>query len=102
MTNETAEDYLSQWASTMWCAVYVTECIMIFTINAVTVIAFARNHRLRKRTTYLIINLTVADLLVGVVTKPMDLYYPQYDPGFSWQHFVIFNLYNMFPVSSLI
>jgi len=46
MTNETAEDNPPQWASTMWFAVYVTECIMIFTINAVTLIAFARNRHL--------------------------------------------------------
>jgi len=101
MPNTTAEENPSQWASTVWFAVYVTECIMIFTINAVTLIAFARNHRLRKRTTYLIINLTVADLLVGAVTEPMDLYYPQYDPNFSWQDFTVIILYNIFPVSSL-
>ena len=75
---------------------------MIFTINAVTLIAFARHHHLRKRTlTYLIINLHVADLLVGAVTEPMDLYYPQYDPVFSWQHFTVVILYNIFPISSL-
>ena len=86
----------------MWTAVYVTECIVIFTINGVTLLAFARNHHLRKRTTYLIINLTVADLLVGVVTEPMELYSPQIDPGAIWQHFAIIILYHMFPVSSLI
>ena len=101
MTNGTAEVDPLQWASTLWFAVYVTECIMIFTINAATLLAFARNHHLRKRTTYLIINLTVADLLVGVVTEPMDLYSPQVDLGSIWQHFVISILYNMFPVSSL-
>jgi len=102
MTNETTEDNPPQWASTFWFAVYVTECIVIFTINAVTLLAFARNSHLRKRTTYLIINLTVADLLVGVVSEPMDLYYHQIDPGSIWQHFVILILWNMFSVSSLI
>jgi len=101
MTNGTAEDNPPQWASTMWFAVYATQCIAIFTINGVALLAFARNRHLRKRTTYLIINLTVADLLVGAVTEPMDLYYPQYDPRFSWQDYVISILYNMFPVSSL-
>ena len=80
MTNGTAEDNPPQWACTMGFAVYVTQYIAIFTINGVTLLAFARNHHLRKRTTYLITNLTVADLLVGAVTHPMDLYYyPEYD-----------------------
>ena len=88
MTRGTAENNPSQWASTVRLAVYVTECIMIFTINGVTLLAFARNHRLRKRTTYLIINLTVADLLVGVVAEPIDLCYSQIDPGSILQHLI--------------
>jgi len=47
-------------------------------------------------------NLAVADLLVGVVMEPMELYYSQIDLGSIWQQMVIFILYNMFPVSSLI
>ena len=80
MNNETAEDTqdtFSQGPSAIWFSIFVTEFIVIFIINAVTLITFARNHHLRKRTTYLIINLTVADLLVGVVTEPMDFYFPQ-------------------------
>jgi len=53
MTNETAEDTLRQ-EEIVWFAVCVTEFIAIFVINAVTIIAFARNHHLRKRSTYLI------------------------------------------------
>jgi len=48
------------------------------------------------------VNLTVADLLVGVVMEPMVLYFPQIDLGSIWQQMVIFILYNMFPVSSAI
>ena len=43
LTNETAEDTLRQ-EETLWFAVCVTECIVIFVINAVTITAFARNH----------------------------------------------------------
>ena len=57
-------------------------------INAITIIAFARIRHLRKRSTYLIINLTVADLLVGAVAGPLvvfqrfrrNQYFPR--PGF--------------------
>ena len=57
---------------------------------------------MRKRTTYLIINLTVADLLVGAVTGPLEIKYAyQFDPRqvFSWLKFCICML---FPVSSLL
>ena len=71
MNNETAEeteDPFSQGPSAIWFSIFVTKFLVIFIINAVTLIAFARNRHLRNRTTYLIINLTVADLLVGTVS----------------------------------
>jgi len=102
MTNGTAEDNPPQWASTVWFAADVTECVVMFIINGATLRAFARNHHLRKRTTYLIINLTVADLLVGAVTHPMDLYYyPEYDATGSWKYISMTILYNIFPIASL-
>ena len=103
MTNGTAEDNPPQLANSFWFAVYVPECVVIFTINGVTLLAFAKNHHLRKRTTYLMINLTVADLVVGAVTQPMDLYYytGYQAAGFSWQCISITILYNIFPVASL-
>ena len=52
-------------------AVLTTEFCFISIINTLTVVAFARSRRLRKRSTYLVINQTVADLLVGAVTGPV-------------------------------
>ena len=52
-------------------AVLTTECCFIFIINTFTIVAFARSRRLRKRSTYLVINQTVADLLVGAVAGPV-------------------------------
>ena len=103
MTNETAGG-ISPQERRIWLGVFVTESIVVFIINAYTLIVFARNRHLRKRTTYLIINLTVADLLVGVVTGPMEIYcYLVMDPGtdFSWKDFSILTFYNIFPISSL-
>ena len=78
--------------------------IVIFIINAVTLIAFARNRHLRKRTTYLIINLTVADLLVGAVSGPLAIYFT-YEMeharrGFTWREFCILTLSTLFSGSS--
>ena len=46
----------------------------MFIINAFTLIIFARTLQLRKRSTYLIINLTVADLLIAAVSGPEALW----------------------------
>jgi len=55
---------------TNWFLIFITEFLVISIINAITITAFARIRHLRKRSTYLIINLTLADLLVGAVTGP--------------------------------
>ena len=58
-----------------WFAVFLTEFITMFIINALTLIAFAKTHHLRKRKRrrYLIMNLTVADLGQGAVGGPVTL-----------------------------
>ena len=58
----------------IWFAVWLTEFIMMFIINAFTLIIFARTLQLRKRSTYLIMNLTVADLLIAAVSGPEKLW----------------------------
>ena len=58
----------------IWFAVWLTEFIIMFIVNAFTLIVFARSRRLRKRNTYLIINLTVADLLVAAVSGSESLW----------------------------
>ena len=54
-----------------WKIIYMCESAVIFILNSFTLIAFARNRHLRKRTMYLEINLIVADLLVGDVSIPL-------------------------------
>ena len=71
--------------SPVWFPVFVTESLVITIINVITIIAFARIRHLRKRSTYLIINLTVADLLVGAVTVPLNLLNRQKENNvFKW------------------
>ena len=88
---------------TIWLAVLITESIVIsVVINAFHLIVFARNRQLRKRSTYLIINLTVADLLVGAVTVPLEIYYLQADDGSGWQDYCISIAYDVSPFASLV
>ena len=107
MNNETAEDTedtFSQGPSAIWFSIFVTQFIVTSIINAVTLIAFARNRQLRKPTTYLIINLTVADLLVGAVSGPLGTFftYEMEHIRRGWQEFCILTFGMLFPGSSLV
>ena len=48
-----------------WITVGLAESIAIVTLNLCAIIVFMRNRNLRKRSTYLVINLAVIDMLVG-------------------------------------
>ena len=48
-----------------WMTVGLAESVAIVTLNLCTIIVFIRNRNLRKRSTYLVINLAVADMFVG-------------------------------------
>ena len=89
----------------------ITEVVFIVLVNAFTLATFATNHQLRKRSTYLIINLTVADLLFGInegllsilVTAILERYLPRStEEWFSWQELMLLTLYFLFPVASLV
>ena len=74
-------------------------------INGFTILTFARNRHLRKRTTYLIINLTIADFLVGTVSGPMHIYHTmtfERGSGFGWGKFIVMFLDNLFSACSLL
>ena len=57
-----------------WLTVGLTECVAIVTLNIITIIVLVKNRNLRKRSTYLVINLAVADMLVGGFATD-DLFY---------------------------
>ena len=57
-----------------WMTVGLAECVAIVTLNLCTIIVFIRNRNLRKRSTYLVINLAVIDMFVGGCVG-FDLFY---------------------------
>ena len=89
----------------------LAESVAIVTLNLCTIIYFMRNRNLRKRSTYLVINLAVIDMFVGGVV----VYYLFYRPGVDcirnlWQRHLIYNtgtnifievLKSLFPIASL-
>ena len=51
-----------------WFAVFLTVSVAIVIVNLLSIILFMKNTNLRTRAMYLVINLTVADMFVGVVS----------------------------------
>ncbi|XP_015780843.1 PREDICTED: galanin receptor type 1-like [Acropora digitifera] len=104
MRNETRTLSASSVFRSTWLAVFVVELAVISIINGLTMITFARNRHLRKRTTtYLIINLTIADFLVGTVSGPLYIYHIMtFISGFSWRKFIVVFLKNLFSACSLL
>ncbi|XP_074637784.1 uncharacterized protein LOC141896442 [Acropora palmata] len=105
MLNETENGYNSPTFRSTWLTVFVVELAVISIINGFTILTFARNRHLRKRTTYLIINLTIADFFVGTVTVPLHIYHTmtiEPDSGFGWGTFIVLSLKNVFTACSLL
>ena len=50
----------------IWLTVFTAESVAIVTVNLLAIILFIKNRNLRTRSMYLVISLTVADMLVGV------------------------------------
>ena len=59
----------------IWFAVFLTEFIVTIIINVFTLIVFARSRHLRRRNTFLIMNLTVTDLFIGAVAGPETVWF---------------------------
>ena len=51
-----------------WFAVFLTVSVAIVIVNLLSIILFMKNSNLRTRAMYLVINLTVADMFVGVIS----------------------------------
>ena len=60
--------FLSSSDCEAWFAVFLIESVTIVTVNLLSIILFIRNSNIRSRGMYLIINLTVADVLVGGIS----------------------------------
>ena len=92
MPSETENGYNSPTLRSTWLTVFVVELAVISIINGFTILTFARNRHLRKRTTYLIISLTIADLFLGTVSVPLHIYNTmtiECGSGFGWGKFIL-------------
>ena len=56
------------------CSVFVLEVVLIVVGNLLTIVLFALNKELRKKSLYLVINMAFADLVLGVLFLPARIY----------------------------
>ena len=105
--NETGRLF-SEKEERFWFAAFFIEMIVVLLLNAFTLAIYTRNRHLRKRSAFLIINLTVADLLAGIVVGLSPILEPdnlnkdrELKQAFRWQSFVYLTLHELFQVASL-
>ena len=86
----------------------LAESVAIVTLNLCTIIVFMRNRNLRKRSTYLMINLAVIDMFVGGFPVYELFYLPGVDCNlWEWRlteygtYMIIVLLLRLFPIASL-
>ena len=69
--NFSGEPLVEKDEAIFWCSLFVMEAVLIAAGNLLTTLAFFRSRKLRKRRYYLMINLAIADALVGVLAMPL-------------------------------
>ena len=53
-----------------WCSLFLLEAIIVIILNMFTIFVFTKDRKVRKRSTYLLINLSASDMGVGVFVIP--------------------------------
>jgi len=56
------------------CTAFIFTSIFIVVGNLLTIVLFAVNRRLRKRSLFLVINMACADQILGTVSLPISIY----------------------------
>ena len=67
--------FLSKAEGITLCSVFILTSVFIFVGNLLTVVLFALNERLRKKSLFLVISMAFADLMLGAVTLPIYIYH---------------------------
>ena len=92
-----------------WLAVGLMSSVAIVTLNLNTVIVFIKKRNLRKRSTYLLINLALIDTLNGAVAIHFFFHavgvtlcnFWKYTIHDNWARYTFFAIIHLFPVASL-
>ena len=107
MNKSSSPPILSRFAAIAWCVAFSTEALAVVIFNLLTVVIFATNRPLRKRKYYLLLNLAIADFIVGAVAMPYFLYttggyYALWKIQWMCDHRIACNLLDIFSAFSSI
>ena len=58
-----------------WCSAFILLSVFIVVGNLLTIVLFARNKILRKKSLFLVINMAFADLMLGALALPFNIRY---------------------------
>ena len=58
----------------VWCSAFTLTSVFIVVGNLLTIVLFAVNKRLRKKSLFLVINMAFADLMYGALSLPLFIY----------------------------
>ena len=93
-----------------WLVVLIIECLAIVIFNIITIVVFVKKKcQLQRRSTYLIVHLAIVDLLVGVVSGPLQIELVigrfcslwKYRRKTIWSHYLSFAFLHLFSFISL-
>lgn len=57
----------------VWCTLFLVEAVIVIALNMFAIIIFTKDRRVRKRSTYLLVNLSAADMGVGALVIPASV-----------------------------
>ena len=104
------QSFYSAWQCIPWLVVLIIECLAIVILNIITIVVFMKKKRqLQRRSTYLIIHLAMVDLLVGVVSGPLQIERRMsglcplwnYRRKNIWSHYLSYAFLHLFSFTSL-
>ena len=75
ISSSSSQQLLPRSEGIAFCMAFLVESIAIVIGNLITIAAFTRSRRIRKRKFYLLMNLAIADFLVGAIVLPWWVYY---------------------------
>ena len=96
-SSSTTKEVPSKQEGIAICSVFVLEAVLIVLGNLLTIVLFALNKELRKKSLYLVINMAFADFILGAVSIPSLIYaiggeYYLWTATENWFFYTFFNV----------
>ena len=101
-TSSSSVDVPSKAEVLAFCTVFALEAVLIVAGNLVTIVLFARNKNLRKKSPFLVINMAFADLMLGTVGIPLYIYDIGAHGHFLWTAKMSTSFYNSLKVADTV